>query len=224
MLKNMIASALFAGFATGVLVALLHTWLLEPLILEAELYEAGALVHFADVSRAMPDVAIEWDWARVAMNFVAVIAVYVAFALMAVAAFAFAETRGIRVSPRQGALWGIAGFASVALLPSMGLAPELPGMYAAELQPRQIWWFATVAASGGGIALLAFGRSWMIWAAGIVLILLPHIIGAPHPDAYGGIIPPELSAEFTSRTLGVSFAAWVLLGIFTAYFREKETG
>lgn len=222
MIKNMVVSALFAGFATGLIVALMHTLLLEHIILEAELYETGQLVHFADVSREMPDVEIAYDFARIGLSFVASVAVYIAFALMMVAAYAAANTRGITVSVRQGILWGLAGFASFQLFPSIGLAPELPGMYAAELVARQIWWVGTVLATALGIAALSFGKTRVFWAVGIVLLIVPHIIGAPHPDAVGGVVPPELAAEFASRSLGVGAVAWAILGMITAYFWAAE--
>ncbi len=222
MLKKMVVSALLAGFVTGLIVAVLQTIMLESLILEAELYETGQLVHFADVTREMPDVEIEWDVMRVVLTFVASVATYVAFALMAVAIFAYVNTRGITISPRQGVLWGLAGYATLILLPSIGLAPELPGMYAAELRPRQLWWAGTVIASGVGIGLLVFGKDWVKWGIGLFLIALPHIIGAPHPDAFGGVVPPELAAEFTGRSLGMSAINWGLLGMLVAYFWNAE--
>src|SRR5215510_8018985 len=49
------------------------------------------------------------------------------------------------------------GFALM-LAPSLGLPPEVPGTAAAPLADRQVWWWATVLATGGGIALLIYGR------------------------------------------------------------------
>lgn len=56
---------------------------------------------------------------------------------------------------------------------------------------------------------------------GMVILLLPHIIGAPHLDTYFGIAPPELSAEFVTVSMGVAAVGWTLLGYFAAYFFER---
>lgn len=50
MIQRMLASALFAGFAAGLLAAMLHFAFVQKLILLAEQYETGALVHYQGVS------------------------------------------------------------------------------------------------------------------------------------------------------------------------------
>ena len=47
MIKKLLTSAVFAGVAVGVVSTVLHLWLITPLLLEGELYETGAKVHFA---------------------------------------------------------------------------------------------------------------------------------------------------------------------------------
>ena len=64
-MKHMLSSALVAGFAAGLLCALLQFLLVQPKIVLAERYEAGELVHFqglaspeeraAAMAHAMPD-------------------------------------------------------------------------------------------------------------------------------------------------------------------------
>ena len=39
-----------------------------------------------------------------------------------------------------------------------------------------------------------------------------HLLGAPEPQAFTGSAPPELSAPFAARALGVSLVAWLALG------------
>ncbi|MFP3548422.1 CbtA family protein, partial [Rhizobium sp. SIMBA_035] len=46
MLTRILTSALFAGAAAGLIVALLQLFFVQPVLLHAELYETGALVHF----------------------------------------------------------------------------------------------------------------------------------------------------------------------------------
>ena len=48
MLRTLLASALFAGLIAGLFAAALQLAFLVPLISEAELYESGAVTHFAE--------------------------------------------------------------------------------------------------------------------------------------------------------------------------------
>ena len=51
-MKHMLSSALVAGFAAGLLCALLQFLLVQPKILLAEGYESGELVHFQGIASA----------------------------------------------------------------------------------------------------------------------------------------------------------------------------
>ena len=108
------------------------------------------------------------------------------------------------------------------LAPGVTLAPEVPGVAAADVGLRQIWWFATVAAAVVALWLIAFGRGWIAWGVAVVLLAAPHVIGAPEPDSFAGTVPPEIAALFAARALGVGLAAWVLLGSFAGYFWQQE--
>lgn len=141
---------------------------------------------------------------------------YAGYGLLLVAGFALAEEYGHPVARRDGVLWGLAGFAALQLAPAMGLAPELPGTAAAELEARQLWWVGTALATAGGIGLMAYGRTALAWGAAVVLIALPHLIGAPALEGFSGVTPPELAAGFAARALGVSLIAWLALGAMLA--------
>jgi len=222
MVKKLVTSALFAGFAAGLIAAVLQIALLVPLILEAELYETGVLVHFADTTTPMSDVEWEYDWVRNGLTALATVAVYIGYALVLVAGMAFAQMKGILITARGGILWGLAGAAAFNLAPALGLPPELPGMIAADLAPRQVWWAGTVIATIVGLSAISFGKGWLPWGIGIVIIAIPHLIGAPIPDVFGGSVPPELAAEFAGRSITVGAIGWVGLGVLTAYFWLKE--
>ena len=56
MISRFIISALFAGALTGLIAGLLQLYFVQPVLLHAELYETGALVHFgADPVSAHPE-------------------------------------------------------------------------------------------------------------------------------------------------------------------------
>jgi len=138
--------------------------------------------------------------------------IYTGYGLVLLSAMSFAEERGVLISPRAGLVWGAAGFVAVQLAPAFGLAPELPGMNAADITARQIWWFATVACTAVALWLIAFGKNWAMWGTAIILLAAPHLIGAPMPETLTGPAPSELAAEFAARALGTGLVAWVTLG------------
>jgi cobalt transporter subunit CbtA len=225
MSKNLLSSAVFAGLIAGAVAALLQFVFVIPLLLEGELYESGARLHFVvdgstQSDRGAPGLGNEWG--RHAMTVAFNLVSYTGYALVLAAAMVFArEQRGTQITAKSGLIWGLAGFVAVQLAPAVGLPPELPGTPAAELAPRQIWWFSTILITAAGLALIAFSTRGLMQLLGLVLILLPHLYGAPHLDTYFGIAPPELSAEFATISLGMAAIGWGLLGYFTAFFLDR---
>lgn len=228
MLRSLLASALFAGLIAGLFGAALQHLLVVPLIHEAELYETGALVAgeaavhtHADGARHVHAEASGGGW-RGVLTVLTMVLTFCGFALVLVAGFALAERAGLtRLEMRRGVLWGLAGFAAVQLMPAMGLPPELPGTDAAELGARQVWWLMTVAATAAGLALAAFG-DWRMGLAGLAVIALPHLVGAPMPEAHGGTAPPGLAGLFAARALGVGALTWLVLGGLAGHFWARE--
>src|SRR5690606_14439099 len=109
----------------------------------------------------------------------------IGFGLLLVVASEFA---GGVTGWREGIFWGFGGFAAFPLAPGLGLPPDLPGMRAAELFAGQAWWTATVALTAGGIAMIALGRSAVLAIAGAILLVLPHMIGAPQPESHDTLV------------------------------------
>jgi cobalt transporter subunit CbtA len=108
------------------------------------------------------------------------------------------------------------GFAATGLAPSMGLAPELPGSAAAPLVARQIWWILTVAATASSLWLMLASKRPGAMLAGLVLLALPHIIGAPQPAAFESTAPAELAARFAAASLGLQALLWASVGFTVA--------
>jgi cobalt transporter subunit CbtA len=252
MIKRMVTSAVFAGLAAGLLAALLHFAFVQKLILLGEEYETGAAVHFGGVivhevddhdhnaaepispettAPAAPEAGHQHSHAahedgspvqRNALSVLFFVVTYVSYGLILAAGFGLAEAMGKTVGLREGLLWGIAGFVAFQLAPAMGLEPELPGTMAADLSARQLWWWGTALATAGGLALIGYGRGLPAWGAAVLLLALPHIIGAPELDGYTGVAPPELAAAFAARGLGVGLVVWATLGALTGHLWSRS--
>lgn len=222
MFSKFVTSALFAGAVAGLIAGLLQLVFVQPVLLHAELYESGELLHFgADPVTARP-VLPGFDAVRDGLSLIFTMLTYTGYALILLALMSLAEGRGARIDGRTGLMWGIAGFVTFHFAPAFTLAPEVPGVAAADVGARQVWWFATVAAAGIAVWLIAFTRSWALGVVAVVLLAAPHLIGAPEPDSFSGPVPPEIAALFAARALGVGMVAWVLLGVFAGYFWQRE--
>lgn len=224
MTKKLFTSALFAGLAAGLLAAIMQLTFVVPVLMEGELYEFGDRVHFSEQGpmspAGHPDVWAEMP--RHFTTFASNLVTYTGFAFVMVALFALATRYGKKIDARTGVLWGLCGFFALNLAPSFGLPPELPGTASADLDIRQYWWLFTVLSTALSLSLFAFGKMRSHFALGIILIALPHLIGAPHLDTYYGYAPPELSALFVTRSLGVAALSWSLLGLMAGALWARD--
>jgi len=225
MFTRILTSALIAGACAGLIAAALQLVFVQPVLLHAELYESGELVHFGSASTAAMPERAGLDLMRDGLSVLFSMLIYAGYALILVAAMSLAEERGARITARTGLIWGVAGFVAVHLAPGFSLAPEVPGVAAADVTERQIWWFGTVAAAAIALWFIAFGRNWLVWALAAVLLLAPHVIGAPEVDYFTGPVPTELGALFAARAFGIGLVAWVLTGLFAgALWAQSEEG
>lgn len=108
-----------------------------------------------------------------------------------------------------------------ALAPALGLPPLPPGMEAAELVQRQVWWIATAATTALGLGLIVFPRRLVYRVIGAGVLVLPYVIGAPGPREIGGKVPPELVAEFVVASLATAGLFWLLLGALSGWLYHR---
>ncbi len=224
MLQRILLTAVISGLAAGSLLSAIQWIDVIPAIYEAESYESTAVsshdhgrdpatAHDHDAQAWAPDDGAERIGVTVLMNVLAA----VGFALLLAAGFAL---RG-GVSAREGLLWGLAGFAAFSLAPSLGLPPELPGAAAAGLAERQAWWLMTAALTALGLAVIAFGRKPWLRPLGLVLMAVPHIVGAPQPEQHGGLAPVELADAFVIAVIVTSAVFWLVLGGVSGWLFRK---
>ena len=224
MIRNLFAAALLAALAAGLLTAAIQHFRITPIIMQAETFEgegghshgveAAAHVDAAGTPAHSHAAAATEEWApqdgfeRTAYTTLATVLAAAGFALVIGAISMFAN---IPITFANGFAWGLAGFLCFSLAPAYGLAPELPGMPAAAVLPRQIWWVGTALATGAAILLLVKVRaSWAI-ALAVALVVAPHIIGAPVAPDEPSAVPAHLASEFAAITLGSSAVFWLVL-------------
>lgn len=230
MIKRIAQTAGFAGLLAAIVLTLLQSLWVTPLILQAETFEtsAPATEVVAEHSHATDAPAHEhshdaeaWSpedgWQRVLSTGLSNLVVAVGFGLMLAGLFTLRAPN----KTWQGLLWGLGGFATFSLAPSAGLPPELPGTAAADLLLRQYWWIGTALATAGGLGLLAFGRNWALRIGGLVLLAIPHLIGAPQPEVHESLAPKALEHEFILASLLTNAVFWSALGLAAAWFASR---
>lgn len=241
MFRQIVFAAALAGLIAGLFITVVQSVRVLPLISEAEVYETAALSdtghhHSHDQAHEAHDGAVAHDhgataahdhgdgaWApedgleRTAYTLLMNVLTGIGFSLLLGAAFAL---RG-ETDAWKGFYWGIAGFVTFTLAPSIGLPPEVPGTAAAPLADRQLWWLGAVLATAAGLALLFLVRrpAWAVAAVG--LLVLPHLIGAPQPEVHESLAPESLAHEFVVAALITSFLFWLVLGSLTGFFYKR---
>jgi len=216
--RRIFLTAIVAGLVAGLVSGVLHVVKLSPLIAVAETVEMKD--HDADHESAVWEPAPGWQ--RSGATMLADIVIACGFGLLLSAGFAL---RGILAGrdtdASQGLLWGIAGFAAFSLAPALGLPPTLPGTAVADLVLRQSWWLGTAVATAGGLGLIAFGSGAAWRAAGIGLLILPHLVGAPLPAADAGGPSAQLGAQFAGASLVIAAIFWVVLGTLSGWVYQR---
>lgn len=252
--RNVVFVAALAGLVAGVVLAALQAFTTDQLILKAEVYEnaadaGGAAAaghdHAAPAAQAAPGTENmstmaaapeaaapahehgEDAWSpadgveRFSYNVAANLVSGIGFALILMVA---SELAGGIAGWRQGLLWGLAGFTVFTLAPGLGLPPELPAMPAADLGARQVWWWGTAIATAGGLALIAFRQSLPLAVLAVILIAVPHVIGAPQPADYSTPIPEGLHHEFVVTVTVTNLVFWAVLGTVAGLLRARFMG
>lgn len=244
MIRRLFFAAIAAGVLAGVIISAVYQVTTVPIILHAETYENAAAQKASlawgprparfgieqpqarsPVLRPAHDTPTHGDqpaWApddgieRIFHTTVTTVLTGVGFALLLVAGMAL---RGDPVDARRGVLWGAGGFVAFTLAPAIGLPPEIPGAAPADLVARQGWWIAAAVTAAGGLWLLVYSEALALKIAGVVVALLPHVVGAPHPLVLGtGGAPAELAAQYVATSIVVSALFWAMLGGFAGHF------
>lgn len=230
MLIRYLLATVVAGLLAGILVTPAMYLRTVPLILHAETFEdaagghdhgpaeAGA-AHTHEAAPAAEDAAgPELPFGRLGNT---ILANLVAGAGFALALGGVALLLGKRITARNGIYWGLAGFFVFAFAPSLGLAPELPAMPAADLGDRQVWWVGTVLLSAVGLYLIALRREAWAKVIGLAAIVAPHIYGAPKAGDISSPIPAVLASEYAVASLATNLFMWAVLGLALGWMLQR---
>jgi cobalt transporter subunit CbtA len=240
MLNRVLAVALAAGLVAGLAIAVLQHFTTTPLILAGEAFEkpaghasldpgaaglplSGATIILAH-SHAEGAAHDETGWSpadgleRTAFTSLATVLTAIGFALILIAGLVIS---GDPIDTRRALAWAAAAFIATGLAPALGLAPELPGSASAPLLARQIWWVATAVATAAALWLLILTPGLWAKALGLVLLLAPHVVGAPHPEGYASGAPAELAGAFAATSLVVNAALWASVGVAVGVFWQR---
>jgi len=185
---------------------LAQRWLLLPLLVEAENYFNAA---------RLPDtfeITHTFGQHRALLLALANLAISLGYGLLLVSAMTLRGASGAF----RGLLWGLAGYAIFAVSPAITLGTGLPGEALADLAHRQWWWLFSTTATAVGLALAAFAAQGRIRLAGVLLALLPLIIGAP-PATGESLIPEQLAQDFRIMRYLTGLIFWVTLGLIAGY-------
>ena len=219
MFQKIFFAAVVSGVIAGLFATAVQSVRVIPLINEAEKFERREPIPIPQTHE--DGSGEEGDGlSRLALTLVSNVVSAIGFALLLVGCFALYG----EVDWRRGIIWGLGGFIVFSLAPAVGLPPELPGVDAASLPHRRLWWILTAAGTASGLALLAFKPGALFKALGVVLIILPHVFGAPHHEAHGGSPPQALMGSFILTALAASAAFWVVLGLCAGYFYGRLKG
>jgi cobalt transporter subunit CbtA len=213
----MMTVVLLSGIAAGLVLFAVQHLTMVPLIQTAEVYEKAG----EEAMSGMEHHDEGWQPAegleRTSFTVLATVLTGIGFAALL---FGVVFLTGVQLDAKRGVLWGLAAFTCVGLAPAIGLPPQPPGVAVADLYTRQLWWAGTVAATAVALWLF-FGKGIpkLVRALGILVIVLPHLIGAPKTSGRN-VVPDQIIHRFTVLSLATTGMFWLLLGLLGGFFYQ----
>lgn len=246
--RNLIFCACLVGLVSGLVLTAVQALGVTPIIVAAEAFEvaeepasggqghhrdeagAGDHPHEADAHRHGAGWVPRDGGERTFYSALSNVLAGVGFAAVLLALISQFQGLGWvrRVSAARGVAWGLAGFAVVFLVPAVGLPPEIPGVTAAPLEQRQLWWLLTVVASGTGLGVIALAPN-RFKILGVLPLAVPFLIGAPHPagpefshpDAQAVAALTELHHRFILASGASNLVFWLVTGVLCAVLFQR---
>lgn len=218
--RNLVLSAFSIAVVAGIFFSTYQAIFITPIIVSSEVYEVLEPSAAHQVEAWAPEDGLE----RHSWSFATNILLCFAYALILLSAMTLSNS----MTAVKGLFWGGAVYLSLFVAPALGLPPEIPGMEAAYLEGRQTWWILTVILTAIGLWLIAF-QSPLNKGIGVIMIIIPHLIGAPQPEIHGFVNqdPKAIEAltqlwhEFIIQTSIANALLWLMVGGLSGYFFTK---
>lgn len=227
--RNIILCTLVVAVVANAAFSFYQHNMVTPIILEAEKYEVidqlggshGGLVSEKEVWGT--EDGLERTGFTFGANFLAAFG----FSVLLISGMASVG----RADLLKSIFWGAAGYLVFFLAPRLGLSPEIPGMKAAALEGRQTWWVLTATMTAVGLAMLVFSDRFLK-LGGLVLLVLPHVIGTPaveihgfaHPDEGVVRILEDLWRQFVVQTYIANALLWIIIGSLSGIMVRSYIG
>ncbi len=217
--RNLVLSAFVVAIMAGLIFSAYQAFFITPLILSSELYEVAEPASNHVEAWAPADGIERHSW-----SFAANFLLTFAYAVVLMSVMTLKDS----VNAVKGLYWGGAAYFAIFAAPALGLPPEIPGMEAAYLEGRQSWWLLTVVITLLSLWLIAF-QSTVNKVIGLVLLVTPHLIGAPQAEIHGFVNtdPQAIEAltqiwyDFIVQTCIANALLWLLIGGLSGYCLEK---
>ena len=221
--RNLVLSAFAIAIIAGVMLSVYQAFFITPIIVSSEVYEVVEPVTHHQTEEGdvwAPEDGIE----RHSWNFASNFLLCFAYALILLSAMSIKTS----VNTIKGVFWGGAVYLTIFVAPALGLPPEIPGMEAAHLEGRQAWWLLTVILTAISLWLIAF-QSNVYKVLGVILLIIPHVLGAPQPEMHGfaNTDPAAVEAltrlwyDFILQTSIANALLWVIIGALSGYIANK---
>ena len=82
-------------------------------------------------------------------------------------------------------------------------------------------------ASAAGLLLAwrtpSLPQPWRAVALGAVLLVMPHVIGAPQPEVHESLAPEALETQFKVASWLTNAAFWLALGLLSAWLFRRSS-
>lgn len=225
--RNIVFSAVVVGIIAGSLYGFFQQFQINPIIYAAEAYEVSEVAEapadtHADTTQDghshdhgsgtgwSPDDGFE----RITSTLVANILAAITFSLFMISVMSFHNLKSKKphLSWKTGIVWGIGLMLSIFVAPSLlGLHPEIPGTVSESIGQRQVWWISSTVATALGLLLLYYGAA-AFKIAGVVLLALPHVLGAPNPKTHSFANTDPVAVEALSQLTG-QFVTMTTIGM-----------
>lgn len=225
--RNIILCSFVIAILSSFVLSAYQAAFITPIIVGSEVYEVaetGSAHHHGTVINAEEAWAPEDGVERHGWNFASNFLLVFAYTLILMSFMSFRDS----VTPLKGVVWGFAAYLIIFVIPAFGLSPEIPGMEAAQLEGRQAWWFLTVILSAVAFWLIAFENK-QYKLVGILLLILPHLLGAPQPEIHGfaNTEPKAVEAltglwhSFLLQTYLANAILWIIIGALSGLMTQK---